>query len=159
MSAAKRAGLPVEEAYTYATRGQVCDSYTSARGATSKRLVEVQLGLEDTPPNLRASTGHKRCAGCVHVQGAGHGLAHCQLYGSTVYPGVLWPHRTHDRHEWQHALLGDPDDPDAPIPPPEWRNAYLDEPSRVADVLGALLAALVDASEDPAGGERGQIAA
>jgi hypothetical protein len=97
-------GQPFEEAWVLATHGQVCDSYTSARG---RRTVGAQTTFEQAP-GLRPSTGKPRCAGCRFVSGAGDGMARCTLYSIEIYPGVLWPHRTHDRHEWQHGLFGDP---------------------------------------------------
>jgi hypothetical protein len=159
MVTAKLEGRDFTEAWQLAIVGNVCDSYSSARGASARQLVDVQLGIQAGPPDLRPSTGQKRCAGCVHVRGAGQGLAHCALFGVAVYPGVLWPHRTHDRHEWQAAIVGDPEDPDSPGSRAEWRAAYEDKPTAVGCLVEILLAASKDEGDDPLEGDRGSIAA
>lgn len=126
LTAAKAVGLPFDEAWPLATDGHVCDSYTSARGSQAPPA----QGSLDGPPNLRASAGQKRCAGCRFVHGAGSGLARCTLYSEDVFAGVLWPHRTHERHEWRNALLGDPDEADDQGTRHEWQASYEGTPSR-----------------------------
>lgn len=157
---AKQLGLTFDEAWPLATAGNVCDSYTSARGNGETAYQQEAL---DGPPNLRASTGQRRCAGCRFVHDAGHGLARCTLYSRDVFPGVLWPHRTGDRHEWQNALFGDRlDDGDeagnaawvagaaGPGSEPEWRAAYEGEPTRYS-TLHEMLRARAAQEQDLAG--------
>lgn len=136
-------------AWHNAIEGQVCDSYRSARG--SDVLLSAQPDLSSQPPNLRQSAGSKRCAGCRFVTGAGRGRAQCSLYGVSVYPGVLWPHRTEDRHEWRFALLGD-DEPGNEGSMPEWRASYLGQDTSVSDSLDVLARFLSDQDTDDEGG-------
>lgn len=119
-------GVPFGVAWTYAVQGQICDSYRSARGTPTR---DVSRG-QDRPPNLRGSTGQKRCAGCRFIaDAASGGKARCELYDVEVFAGVLWPHRTDDRRQWQAAIRGAVH---------EWRRCYSGEPSPVAAILNAI---------------------
>lgn len=146
LTAAMAEGLEFDDAWPLAIVGNVCDSYRSARGGAAKPL-HVQPELTSQPPNLRASASSKRCAGCRFVAGAGRGLAHCGLYGVEVFPGVLWPHRTEDRHEWQGALLGD-DEPGNLGSMPEWRAAYEGRDTTISDSLDVLARAIAGEDDD-----------
>jgi hypothetical protein len=127
-------------AWLLATRGELCDSYRSARGTAPKGATGSHAG----PPSLRPSTGQKRCAGCRFVTDAATGgRARCTLYGVDVFPGVLWPHRTEDRKEWQSALgIAEHTEDDSPetlqATVDEWRRGYEREASPVALVLKSL---------------------
>lgn len=119
-------GVPFEAAWYLAVRGQVCDSYRSARGTPPRALERAW----PSPPNLHPSTGAKRCAGCRFAEEvATGGPARCALYEVEVFAGVAWPHRTLDREQWRAAIataLG------------EWRRAYDGQPSPVSAVLDAI---------------------
>lgn len=134
LEAAKRERRPFDEAWKLATDGHVCDSYRSARNAKSKAadVLASASHAGESPPNLRASSGRKQCAGCLFVEGAGSGVARCGLYGAPVYSGVLWPFRTDDRHEWQWAIFDSE---------PEWRASYEDTLTGYS-LIHALLAAI-----------------
>jgi hypothetical protein len=131
-------GVPFEAAWYLAVRGQVCDSYRSARGSVPQ-MTEVGA----SPPHLHPSTGPKRCAGCRFAEKvATSGPATCTLYGVDVFAGVAWPHRTLDREQWRAAIgtaLG------------EWRRAYDGQPSPVSAVLDAIR---LRAQETGSGGRR-----
>lgn len=135
LEVARAEGIDFAEAWGLAVQGQICDSYRSARGSANRALGEPH----DAPPNLRTSAGQKRCAGCRFITGltrtepgdgddAG-GRARCMLYGADVFPGVLWPHRTDDRRQWQAAISTAID---------EWERSYNGEPSRVGAILDAI---------------------
>lgn len=127
LEVARAMGLPFAQAWTYAVRGQICDSYQSARGTTNR---EPRYMADGEPPNLRASTGQKRCAGCKFVEDAASGgQALCTLYNVEIYPGVLWPHRTDDRRQWQLAITTAMD---------EWRRCYDGDQSIVSAILDAI---------------------
>lgn len=98
LAIAKLSRVPFEDAWPRAVKGEVCDTYRSAR---TERGGEAWPDVEPgPPPNLRVSKdGQTRCAGCRFRNGST-----CALYGATVYPGVLWPHRTDDRREWQAVI-------------------------------------------------------
>lgn len=145
MRSAKASGLDADEALRLAVGGQVCDSYAGRRGT-----VRPQQQALDGPPNLRPAEAptdtptilptdaQKRCAGCRHVLGAGTGVARCGLYEVPVFAGVLWPHLTDERREWK-AVIHDTAH--------EWRAAYLDEPTPVAEHLDVIASALRDAAD------------
>lgn len=123
-------GVAFDEAWQLAVHGQICDSYRSARSARGAAPATGES--HDRPPNLRVSAGQKRCAGCRFVADAATGgRARCTLYGEDIFPGVLWPHRTEDRRQWQNAIRSAVN---------EWRRSYQGEPSRVHAVLDAIRA-------------------
>lgn len=135
--------VPFEVAWPLATRGQLCDSYRSARGTAPKGAT----GSHTSPPNLRTSTVQKRCAGCRFVATSDAmkdgGRARCTLYGADVFAGVLWPHRTEDRKEWQSALgIAEHTEDDSPATleatVAEWRRGYERRASPVAKLLDVL---------------------
>lgn len=127
LEVARQLGVPFGVAWTYAVQGQICDSYRSARGTATRASDATSCA---TPPNLRASAGQKRCAGCRFITGAAAGgQAHCALYSVEVFAGVLWPHRTDDRRQWQAAIRTSIS---------EWRRCYAGEPSQVAAILAAI---------------------
>jgi hypothetical protein len=129
LEVAREQGIPFGVAWTYAVNGQICDAYRSARG-TGQRADYAAPCNSSGPPNLRGSAGQKRCAGCRFIQDAADGgQARCALFDVNVFAGVLWPHRTDDRRQWQAAIrtsIG------------EWRRCYADEPSRVGAILDAI---------------------
>lgn len=152
LETARDLGVPWGVAWTYAVQGQICDSYRSARGTASRG----DVAGEARPPNLRASAGQKRCAGCRFISDAATGgRACCTLYDVEVFAGVLWPHRTEDRRQWQAAIRT------AVI---EWRRCYAGEPSRVGAILDAIRVrgqelALTDQAPAGGGDEQGHVAA
>lgn len=136
LEAARSAGMTFVEAWELAVSGHLCDDYRSARGETPDPAVAA-----GGPPNLRASTAEQRCAGCRYGERPQAGLGHCGLYDVPVYAGVLWPHRTDDRREWKNAIRSARD---------EWQRAYEGRPSRVAAILTAIRARIVEAeTRDP----------
>ena len=150
LEAAREVGLPFARAWTYAVQGQICDSYRSARGTATR---EPRTAHRD-PPNLRASTGQKRCAGCRFVEDAASGgQARCTLYDVEIFPGVLWPHRTDDRRQWQLAIT---------TAAGEWRRCYTGEPSPVSAILDAIRLRGQEVAlrgDDDQAGEQGHAAA
>lgn len=136
LQAARAAGLTFAEAWELAVRGQLCDDYRSARGATPGPDV-----ADCAPPNLRPSVAEQRCAGCRFVVAPIAGRGGCQLHQVPIYAGVLWPHRTEDRNEWKAAILSARD---------EWERAYDGRPSKVAEILQAIRHRMVEAeTRDP----------
>jgi hypothetical protein len=123
LARAKRAALPFAAAWERATKGEVCDTYRSARtDKNGQPWPDVEPG---PPPNLRVSSnGQTRCAGCRFRTGST-----CALYGAPIYPGVLWPHRTDDRREWQAAIAETVDG---------WRDAYEHRASAAGGALDML---------------------
>lgn len=141
-------GIPFLVAWALAVRGEICDSYRSARGTAEK---DATSDAHPVPPNLRTSEGQKRCAGCRFVaDAASGGRARCTLYGADVFPGVLWPHRTDDRQQWQKAIA---------TAVREWRRSYEGEPSSVAAVLDAIKLRGAESASAGARESRGHVAA
>lgn len=134
-------GVAFDEAWPLAVHGEVCDSYRSARG---KPPTKTTTTTHVAPPNLRPSAGQKRCAGCrFAADTASAGRARCTLYGADVFPGVLWPHRTDDRQQWQSALgvaAHSEDDSEQTLSATvrAWRSGYDGLPSRTQAVLAVL---------------------
>lgn len=156
LEAARADGLPFADAWGFAVHGQVCDDYRSARGQGDPPA--VQESISPGPPNLRGSDGEKRCAGCRYLappapEGphTGPGRSHCGLHDARVFAGVLWPHRTEDRRQWQEAIITAIE---------EWGRSYRGEPSIVASVLDAIKRRVVeDAQQSDPRVERGHVAA
>lgn len=152
LEVARAAGMPFDLAWPLAVHGHVCDDYRSARGRATREPA--------TPgPDLRASDGQKRCAGCKFVvlarDGTGAlagGLSRCGLHDRSVFAGVLWPHRTDDRGQWRAAIE---------TSVAEWGRSYRREPSPVARVLSAIRAhgQVMVMGEPEAPANRGHVAA
>lgn len=169
LEVARAAGEPFAFAWMLAVHGHVCDDYRSARSATVKPHPQAPTagppGLRPSEPPASTKAGRKRCAGCryVEVDPAG-GPATCARHDHPVFAGVLWPHRTEDRNEWQASLGVKPHtEDDSPMTlaatVSEWARCYRGDPSPVALVLSAIRYQGQQAALERADDERGHVAA
>lgn len=133
---AKAEGLTFAAAWVRAVEGEVCDDYQSVRVASNRDLPWPEG--DGDPPNLRATAGPSRCAGCRFIGDS----SICAAFGVRVFTGVVWPPATKERQDWKAATRATR---------AEWEAAYDGRETPASVRIAALASGPIDDGEPSAG--------